>query len=265
VFLSIDNGANWTESNNGLTDTNGVTAFAVKDSNIFAGTYSGRGGGVFLSTDNGANWKGVTAGLPNAQVHALAVSGANVFAGTRDSGIFLSTDNGTSWKPVGTGFIGVEIDAFAVSGINIFAAASPGGVFLSTNNGTNWTDVSTGLTDTYLATLFISGNYLFAGAYSGAWRRPLSDFGIADVKNPMQLNDNIFLSPNPTTGIIAVHNAPPNILNVTITNVLGETLSEVTNSGATDFMIDLSKLSTGTYFARFAGQGEIITRKIIKE
>jgi len=48
-------------------------------------------------------------------------------------------------------------------------------------------------------------------------------------------------------------------------NVLGETVNEFANPGATDFTIDLSKLPPGTYFARFSGEGEVVTRKIIKE
>ncbi len=43
VFLSTDNGASWTTSNNALSGSF-TTAFAVIDTNIFAGTY---GGGVF--------------------------------------------------------------------------------------------------------------------------------------------------------------------------------------------------------------------------
>jgi N-acetylneuraminic acid mutarotase len=86
---------------------------------------------------------------------------------------------------------------------------------------------------------------------------------LSDVKNSSQSNPNI--SPNPTTGIITVRNAPANIMHVTITNVLGETVSEVANSGAEDFTIDLSKLLPGTYFAKFSWVGEVITRKIIKE
>ena len=262
LFFTTNNGGTWTESN--LSDTDGVTSFAIIDTNLFAGTYSGRGGGVFLSTDNGANWNRVSVGMPYAQVHALAVSGGNLFAGTRDSGILLSTDNGISWKAVSSDFIGVEIDAFAVSGTNIFAAVSPGGVYLSTNNGANWSNVSTGLTDTYISTLFMSGKYIFAGGYSGAWRRPLSDFGIADVKKSLQPDINIFLSPNPTTGIITVHNVSANILQVIVSSILGESVIELTHPNAPEFTLDLSKLPPGTYFARFVMADDVVTREIVK-
>ncbi len=78
MFLSTNNGASWTEVNNGLTNTN-VFAFAVSGTNLFAGTL---GGGVFLSTNNGTSWTAVNTGLTNTYVRAFAVSGTNLFAGT---------------------------------------------------------------------------------------------------------------------------------------------------------------------------------------
>jgi ligand-binding sensor domain-containing protein len=50
IFLSTNNGTNWTAVNNGLPNTS-VMAFAVSGTNLFAGT----GGGVCLSTNNGIN------------------------------------------------------------------------------------------------------------------------------------------------------------------------------------------------------------------
>jgi hypothetical protein len=83
VFLSTINGSTgWTAS--GLTQRD-VYAFAVSDSNIFAGTDSG---GAFLSTNSGTSWTAVNNGLTNSNVTALAVSGSNIFAGTNTSGVW---------------------------------------------------------------------------------------------------------------------------------------------------------------------------------
>ena len=48
VFLSTDNGRNWTGMDSGLTNRN-VNSLVVMGANLFAGT----GGGVFISTNNG--------------------------------------------------------------------------------------------------------------------------------------------------------------------------------------------------------------------
>ena len=84
VFLSTNNGTNWTEVNDGLM-SNGVLSLAVSGTNLFAGTF-GFGGGVFLSTNNGSSW--TETGLRNVNVYTLTVSGNNIFAGT-DKGVTL--------------------------------------------------------------------------------------------------------------------------------------------------------------------------------
>src|SRR5665647_2999652 len=60
VFLTTNNGTNWTKVNNGLTN-NIIHALIVSGANIFAGT----GEGVFLSTNNGTNWTKGNNGLNN--------------------------------------------------------------------------------------------------------------------------------------------------------------------------------------------------------
>jgi len=166
VFLSTNNGTNWTAVNMGLTNTS-VRSLAVDtngagDTNLFAGTY---GGGVFLSTNNGTSWTAVNNGLTNTNVSAFAVSGTNLFAGTYDGGVFLSTNNGTSWTAVNDGLANKNVSALAVSGTNLFAGTRGGGVFLSTNNGE--TSTATGLTNPSAGALAVSGTNLLAGTGGG--------------------------------------------------------------------------------------------------
>ena len=211
VYLSTNNGTSWSLASNGLGYTAGyayatVKSFATIGSNIFVGT-SYDGGGVFLSSNNGTSWTAVNGGITSAEVHSLAASGSNIFAGTGNgvflstngtswsglntgipqpsdvysivingtsifagtygSGVLLSTDNGTSWSAVNTGLTTPYIYSLAVSGSNIFAGTVGGGVFLSTNNGTNWTAVNTGLTNLTVQALAITGSNIFAGTVGG--------------------------------------------------------------------------------------------------
>jgi len=78
-------GLNYKFCNAGWQQTNGpyggiIYAIDTSGTNIYAGAYYG---GVFLSTDNGVSWKAVNNGL-NISVVSLAISGANIFAGTND-------------------------------------------------------------------------------------------------------------------------------------------------------------------------------------
>jgi len=86
LFVSTDNGENWTAAGSGLEGT--VRSLAVSGPNLFAGTDKWPGdGGVFLSTNNGTSWTAVNTGLARTAVNSLAVKDSYLFAGT-DSGIW---------------------------------------------------------------------------------------------------------------------------------------------------------------------------------
>ncbi|MGH9855493.1 MAG: hypothetical protein ACREBD_37125, partial [Blastocatellia bacterium] len=102
-------------------------------------------------------------GLPSSSVTALAMSGNNLFAGTR-AGVFLSMNNGQSWTAVNNGLTNLSIEALAAHGNHLYAATFfRHGVFLTTNNGQNWTAISHGLPDSYVYSLAVSGDKVFAG------------------------------------------------------------------------------------------------------
>jgi hypothetical protein len=75
----------------------------------------------------------------------------------------------------------------------------------------------------------------------------------------------ITLSPNPTRGIVSVDNAPLNLLNVSVINVLGVIQTEIAKPNASNFQIDLTTLPSGTYYVRFVMPGMVVTKKIIRE
>ena len=163
IYISTDNGLNWSAVNNGLT-TSRVQALAVSGTNLFAGTY---GGGVFRSTDNGASWNTSNNGVTNPYVLAFAVSDTNIFAATEAASVFRSTNNGSNWSLANNGIPSINIFSLAVSGTNLFAGTNGGGVYISTNNGLNWSTVNNGLTNTFILSLAVSGTNLFAGTYGG--------------------------------------------------------------------------------------------------
>jgi len=154
VYLSTNNGTTWTQTSLG----NWVLSFAINGNYIFAGTNSS--GGVYLSTNNGTNWTQTS--LNNRSVYSLAIDGSNLFAGTTN-GVYLSTDNGTTWTQ--TSLNNHIVRSLAISGNNIFAGVGQGpatnGVYLSTDNGTNW--VRTSLNTPWVNSLALNGNNLFAG------------------------------------------------------------------------------------------------------
>jgi photosystem II stability/assembly factor-like uncharacterized protein len=149
---------------NGLKDTE-VKSLAISGGYIFAGTHFG--GGIYLSTDNGISWSGVDSGLPTlSNVSSFEVIDNNIFAGT-NAGVFFSTNNGSTWSAVNMGLTYRVIQALAVSSTEDIFAGTLAGIFLSTNNGTNWIEVNTGLTNVLVNCLAVSDSNVFAGTYDG--------------------------------------------------------------------------------------------------
>jgi hypothetical protein len=233
VFLSTNNGTNWTAVNTGLTNTN-VYALALNGTNLFAGTL----GGVFLSTNNGTSWAQVNSGLTNTGVYALASYGSTVFAGTNGGGVFLSTNNGTNWTAINTNLTTMSVYALTVS------PASSG-----------------------------SGPNLFAGTYAGGvWRRPLSELvsvheAIGDeLPRAVSLAQNYPNPFNPTT-IISYQLPSSNYVVLKIYDLLGRetaTLVDGTQSAGTHALtFDAAHLPSGIYFYTLHAGTFNATKKLV--
>jgi hypothetical protein len=93
VYRSTDNGDSWVSAGLPLAD---VQALAMNETFLFASTFAG----VFRSSDNGASWQSASTGMANLEVTDLAVSGPNVFAGSKGGGFFRSFNNGDTWQSV---------------------------------------------------------------------------------------------------------------------------------------------------------------------
>jgi hypothetical protein len=135
VFRSTDNGASWIPVNADLTASHAIRTIAVSGPDLFAGASrepsvgGGLAGGAFRSMDGGAHWSAVNNGLAEPpSVNVLAVSGADIFAGT-DHGVFRSTNKGATWTafnagmPAGAGIV-PSVTAFAVHGSSLYAGTS---------------------------------------------------------------------------------------------------------------------------------------------
>ncbi len=83
VYLSSDNGNNWTLS---LNDS-WVTSIVTIGTNIFVGTF---GNGIWRSTNNGGSWSQINDGLGSGAYYVLSVGYDNqyLFAGTNGSSIW---------------------------------------------------------------------------------------------------------------------------------------------------------------------------------
>jgi photosystem II stability/assembly factor-like uncharacterized protein len=111
IWVSDDNGANWTEISDGLPER-WVTRVAVDptDENIVYATFNGLKWKdpqphVFRSTDKGTTWSDISSNLPDAPVNAFAVDPvepSRLYLGN-DVGMYVSFNSGQSWWVLGEG------------------------------------------------------------------------------------------------------------------------------------------------------------------
>ena len=150
VYISMSNGAAWSQVNNGLKNWN-VGAITVKDGKIYAGTL---GDGVYVSNINGVKWD--QKGIPNTYIFALAVHNGVIYAGS-NSGLFISNDNGNTWLYVG--ITKSNISTITGKGQYLFVGTWGGGTFRSNNNGDSWS--STNSLNPYISSLAIYEENLY--------------------------------------------------------------------------------------------------------
>ncbi len=89
VYRSTDDGINWTNYQDGLTNT-GILSLALNyNGSIYAGTFNG----VFSSDDSGKTWYKTGAGFASAKINSLLFTSSHyLLAGTEGAGIFKSAD-----------------------------------------------------------------------------------------------------------------------------------------------------------------------------
>jgi hypothetical protein len=173
-------------------------------------------------------------------VNALAVSDANIFAGTWGGGVFLSTNSGTSWTAVNSGLTNSDVRALAVS---------------PTVGGTG-------------------GTNLIAGTWgSGVWRRPLSEM-IISVKEPISVEMPSVYSlhqnyPNPFNPSTTIEFSIPQsgFVSIEVFNTLGQVVGRLVNEelqpGKYKTSWDASGFPSGTYFYRLQSGSFSETKKLI--
>jgi len=171
LYQSSDQGMTWgQESITGFgLDTAKVTCLATDQGIIVAGANDG----VLLYQD-GQGWINETyqGTYGNFYVTSIAISGNNIYAGTKIGSVIYSTDMGFTWYQTNTK-TSSSVNAIYLSADGLFIGTTEG-AFLSIDSCQTITNVSTGLEShiggtfsTYGVTSFYEGNKDFAGTANG--------------------------------------------------------------------------------------------------
>jgi hypothetical protein len=266
VFLSTNDGTNWTPVNNGLTWLD-VSGLGSSNGVIYAGTF---GYGVFRSTNYGANWTYI--GLTDKHIMGFAFPSANVIIVGCCESIWKSTDNGINWVNAGTGVsLGCENTFLLTYGTNVFVT-SCGNVYLSTNSGENWIQKNQGLGETISNELVIEGNYIYTGSLDNSvWKRQLSE--IISVQNiswevptTFSLKQNY---PNPFNSMskIQIQVASNRYVKLVVFDITGKAVATLVNEylqpGTYEVTFDAGDLPSGIYFYQMRADNFLETKKLI--
>ena len=172
LYVSTNNGNNWSPSSNGLpTSSAQVISILINGTYSFTGT-SGDRNGLYKSTNNGLNWIFSFYNTNAANVSTFYEMNGRIFVGTVGQGISCTTNNGSNWTNTSDGLEGGQIISIG-SCDSVLFTGTYSGTYRSTNFGTNWIESNLGLSDPPRA--FISNNGAILGLAYGPYKS--TDYG----------------------------------------------------------------------------------------
>ena len=131
IFVSRDNGANWTKRGRGIGSAFvAIAADPFQDGVFYVGTSTG----VFRSADDGMTWQGPSAGLPPSPILALVadpVRPGRLYTATEGGGVYRTIDGAQTWEVFSSGLGSLQARPLVISpdGRRLHAGTMGGGVF----------------------------------------------------------------------------------------------------------------------------------------
>lgn len=268
TYKTLDSGSTW----NIISSFRDSIGIQVNDL-FFADTsvgYMMTFGRIYKTMNGGINWNIILADDNDDFVSCYFVSPDTGFIGsTYSHKIFRTTNGGLSWQtpilPVSTPIYSIKFLTHELGYACGGDGFSSGFIIKTSDGGITWT-LDYGDNFTYVALSFPGNNIGFACGMGGS---AVKNISITNNENLISGN-NLFLSPNPTTGQLNIGNMQSAIEKIEIYNLPGKQVGswhpEVSGANSNnEITIDLTKLSPGIYFLQ-ASDGESVWRgKVIKE
>jgi len=137
MSVSTDGGANWYESNTGLTTlklkkvySDAQRVFICKDT------------GINVSYNKGLTWKSLSPQLDTMIVYSVITDGENIYVGTAKYGVMVSSDEGLTWSSLNNGLDDMTVRALGYYGNNLYIANDFPGCYKSNDEGNSLTEIT---------------------------------------------------------------------------------------------------------------------------
>lgn len=266
VYVSTNNGLNWTTMNNGLpTGTYlNVTSLYVKDSYIYLCTIFH---GIYRKNLISGSWVAITNGLPSgSKIMAISSIDSILFIGTFSNGIYTSTNNGDNWVGVNNGISNYTIRSFATND-SVLIAGTDNGIFITYNKGINWLNVSNGIPQNRATnSIIIIGTSIYTAISGlGVWQQTLSELTLPVYKLSSDNNKSFAVYPNPSAnGIFQIY-VEEKINSIEVFNTMGAIVFSTNNIHKLSNEINISSCDKGIYFIKIkSSSNKVHFQKIIK-
>ncbi|WGF91350.1 T9SS type A sorting domain-containing protein [Aequorivita marisscotiae] len=267
VYKSINFGSSWTAVSQNLGANLNNLKIAQSNNQVM---YASRAAFIYKTTDGGAtNWTQITS--PGGSINAIAIHPTNpdkvAVAVASGNKVMVSDDGGNTWTSYKKNL--PNFSAFALvwdnNGEDGLYLGMDYGIYYIDNTFTDWQPYSNLLPNVYVNELEINkvDGKIYAGTYGrGLWASPLVA-GTAGVEDRISAN-SVSLYPNPASAQFTI--ALPKALNaeVRVFDISGKLLIyQAETLISSKHSVDVSALSTGTYFVRINSEEGTVTKKLL--
>lgn len=201
IYRSDDNGFSWENVVAPLTGNDIFSLDANTDGTVYFGSYSV----MYRSDDRGATWVKLLPVHDIVKLSYIKTFGqTGVLLGTEGDGLLVSNDKGNSWARIdGKKFD--TVTCIAITGKGEIIAGTNRGLWLLDSVKQSWTKVVLGANpDLYIGALDVAKNDdIYVGTYGSSVWIGTRNYNAVNYYPPTS-HSSMQLSPNPTTGRVAI-------------------------------------------------------------
>lgn len=260
IYLSVDSGKNWTDCSFTLSTNDDISKMQSNSSGLFGITYSNK---IYYSTDTWSSAVSISDNLDkNFYINDFVVVDSTIVVCQNfgNSAAYYSNNLGGTWNLISNDALPSVRNLFTYKGF-IFAGTDSNGVYCSRDRGKVWE--SLGLSDLKILSMSFANDSIYvATATNGIYKKSIGYLlGIKeDAKNSslkLQAVNNVLTVFVPK----GIHSS----FTVSIYDIIGNKLYHSQNFiNNSEYNINISDLSMGTYLVSLSSSQNFYTAKFIK-